>query len=59
MGDDIVELTTKNEPFENKIGAYDGKWLEESKAELLKQIDYEKIANIIMFRMEKQMKEPY
>ena len=42
MGDDIVELSTKNECLKIKIGSYDYKWLEESKARLLKQIDDEK-----------------
>ena len=32
------------------------KWLEESKAKLLKQIDDEERANLIMSRMQKQMK---
>ena len=27
MGDDIVELTTKNENLKNQIGEYDQKWL--------------------------------
>ena len=55
--DDIVELCTENESSKNKIGSYDGKCFEESKAELLKQIDDEKRANLIMSRMEKQMKK--
>ena len=55
MGDDIVELHTENESLKNKIGSYDEKWLEESKEKLLKQIDYEKRANLIMSRREKQM----
>ena len=38
-GDDIVELHTENETFKNQIGDSDQKWLEESKAKLLKQID--------------------
>ena len=42
MGDDIVELSKKNETLKNQIGDYDQKWLEESKAKLLKQIDDEK-----------------
>ena len=54
MGDDIVELHTKNETLKNKIGFYVEKWLEESKLKLLKQIDDEKRANLIMFRMKKQ-----
>ena len=55
LGDDIVELHTKKESFKNKIGSYDEKWLEESKANLLKQVDDEKRANIITSRMKKQM----
>ena len=42
LGDDIVELSTKNDALKNKIGSYDEKWLEESKAKLLKQIDDKK-----------------
>ena len=53
--DDIVELSTKNDALKNKIGSYDEKWLEESKAKLLKQINDEKRANLIMSRMKKQM----
>ena len=37
--DDIVELSTENESLKNKIGFYDAKCSEESKAKLLKQID--------------------
>ena len=59
MGDDIVKLSTKNEHLNNKVGFYDGKWLGESKAKLLKQIDVEKRANLFMSRMEKQMKKQY
>ena len=58
MGDDTVELSTENESLKNKIG-YDDKWSEESKARLLKQIDDEKRANLIMSRMEKPMKKQY
>ena len=29
MGDDIVELFTKNDAFKNQIGSYDQQWLEE------------------------------
>ena len=59
MGDDIVELSTENESLKNKLGSYDEKWLEESKTKLLKQIDDEKRANLIMFGIEKQMKKQY
>ena len=55
MGDDIVELSTENDALKNKIGSYDERWLEESKLKLLKEIDDEKRANIIMSRMKKQM----
>ena len=55
LGDDIVELSTGNDALKNKIGVYDEKWLEESKNKMLKEIDDEKRANLIMSRMEKQM----
>ena len=55
MGDDIIELSTENDALKNKIGPYDERRLEESKAKLLKEIDDEKRANIIMSRMKKQM----
>ena len=54
LGDDIVDLSTENDALKNKIGDYDVKWLEESKAKLLKDIDDEKRANIIMSRMKKK-----
>ena len=55
MGDDIVELSTENDALKNKIGSYDERWLEKSKLKLLKEIDNEKRANLIMSRMKKQM----
>ena len=55
MGDDIVELSTKNVAVKNKIGSYDQQWLVESKAKLLKQMDDEKRANLNMSRMKKQI----
>ena len=55
MGDDIMELPTENESLKNKAGSYDGKWLEEYKPKLLKQIDDEKRAKINISRMKKQM----
>ena len=55
LGDDIIELSTENETLKNKIGNYDEKWLQESKEKLLKDIDDEKRANLIMTRMKKQM----
>ena len=41
-GDDIVELSTKNESTTGKKGFYDEKWLDESEPKLLKQIEGEK-----------------
>ena len=55
MGDDIVDLSTENDALKNQIGDCDQKWLEESKAKLLKDINDEKRANLIMSRMKKQM----
>ena len=57
MGDDIVELSTKNDVLKNRIGAYEEKWSEEAKAKLLKQIDDDKRANLIMASMQKKMKK--
>ena len=37
IGDDIVESSTENESLENSIRSHDEKWLEESKAKVLKQ----------------------
>ena len=51
LGDDIVDLSTENDALKNQIGEYDEKWLQESKAKLLKEIDDEKRANLIMSRM--------
>ena len=59
MGDDIVELSTVNDALKNKIGSYDEKWLEESKTKLLKQIDDEKRANLLISRMKKQIEKHY
>ena len=42
LGDDVVELSTENDALKDKIGTDDLKWLEESKAKLLKQIDDKK-----------------
>ena len=55
LGDDIIELSTENDVLKNQIGEFDQKWLEESKRKLLKDIDDEKRANLIMSRMKKQM----
>ena len=57
MGNDIVEISTENESSKNKMGSSNEKRLEESKAKLLKQIDDEKRANLIMFRVEKHLKK--
>ena len=59
MGDDIVEFSAKNENWKNQIGDYDEKCLEESKSNLLKQIDDEKRAKLIMSRMKKQTNKQY
>ena len=59
MGDDIVELSVENEPLKSQIGEYDEKWLQESKTKLLKEIDDEKRANSILYRMKKQMNKQY
>ena len=55
LGDDIIELSVENDALKNQIGDYDQKWLEETKAKLLKDINDEKRANLIMSRMKKQM----
>ena len=55
LGDDIIELSTENDVLKNQIGEYDEKWLQESKAKLLKDIDDKKRADLNMFRMKKQM----
>ena len=57
FGNDIVELNVENETLKNQIGEYDEKWLQESKAKLLKEIDDEKRANLIMSSMKKQMEK--
>ena len=54
--DDIVEFSTENHSLKNKKGSYDKKWSEESKAKLLKQMDDEKRAYLIISRIQKQMK---
>ena len=57
LGDDIIDLCTENDALKNKIGDYDEKWLQESKAKLLKDIDDKKRADLIMSRMKKQMEK--
>ena len=59
MGNDKVDLSTENDALKGKIGDYDEKWLQESKEKLLKDIDDEKRANLIMSRMKKQMNKKY
>ena len=55
LGDDIIELSAENDVLKNQIGEYDQKWIEESKAKLLKDINDEKRSNLIISRMDKQM----
>ena len=57
LGDDIVDLSREIDALKNKIGDYDEKWLQESKAKLLKDIDDKKRADLIMSRMKKQMEK--
>ena len=52
-GDDIVDLSVENESLKNQISEYDEKWLQESKIKLLKEIDDERRAYLIMSRMKK------
>ena len=42
MTDNIVDLSTENNALQKKIGSYDEKCFEKTKAKLLKQIDDEK-----------------
>ena len=55
MSNDIVELSTETDTLKNQKGNFDEKWLEESTAKLIKDIDDERKANLIMSRMKKQM----
>ena len=55
LGDEIVDLSKENDALKNQIGNYDERWLQESKDKLLKEIDDDKRANLIMSRMKKQM----
>ena len=57
MGDDIPVLSTENVTLKNQIGDFDQNRLKVSKAKLLKQIDDEKRASLIMSRMKKQMEK--
>ena len=56
MSADIVELSTENDALK-KIGSYDQQLLEQSKTKLLKPIDDNKKANLIMSQMKKQMEK--
>ena len=56
MGDDLMELSTRNESLKNKKGSYDEERLEEIKTNLLKQNNDEKRASLFMPRMGKQTK---
>ena len=55
LGDDRLELSTENDALKNKIGDYEEKWLGESKNKMIKEVDDQKRANLIMSRMKKQM----
>ena len=55
MGNNLVELSIENKALKNQIGEYDEKWLQESEANLLQDIDDEKRANLVMSRMKKQV----
>ena len=57
MVNDIVDLSAENETLKNQVGDYDQKWLEESKAKLLKQIDDEKRAKLTVSGMKKQIEK--
>ena len=59
MGNDINDSSTKNNSLKNKKSSHDRKRWEESKAKLLKQIDDDNRASLIMSRMEKQTKEHF
>ena len=61
MGDenDIVELSTENDALKNNTGSFSGKWLEESKPKLLKQIDDEKKGKFNYVWDEKQIEKHY
>ena len=48
MGDDITEMSTKNESLKTMMGSYVEKWWKESRSKLLKQFVDEKRVNIIV-----------
>ena len=50
LGVDMVELSTENDASKNQVGDYDEKWLQESMDKLLKHIDDERRAILIMSR---------
>ena len=56
-GIDMVESSTEEGSSKNKRASHDEKWLEESKAKLLKQFDDEKRAQKFMSRTGKQLKK--
>ena len=58
LGVDVVILSTEIERLK-KIGCYDEKWLQESKAKLLKEFTEEKKAKLFNSRMESQLKKHY
>ena len=51
----LMGVSVENESLKNQKGEYDEKWLQESKLKLLKEIDDKKRANLIMYRLKKQM----
>ena len=55
LADGIIDLSFENDSLKNQIGDYDQKWFEESKVKLLRDINDEKRANLIMSRMKRQM----
>ena len=57
MVDDLVDLSSEKESLNYEIGSYNGKWLEESKARLLKQTDAKEKANLFMSTMPQQIKK--
>ena len=57
LADDRVELSTKIDASKDKVGVYHEKWLQKTKTRLLKQIDDEKRASLIVSRMKKQMEK--
>ena len=57
MGDDIEESSTENESLRNKLGYLEEFRLKESKANLLNQFGDDKRANLILSRLQKQMKK--